>query len=157
MYVSPALYQMLQTTNMSFEIRLVRLTSFQKLQLQSISIFSKFSPPVPHFGFAVLLIPSFNVWTSSFYVSFSLVGVFTVWILTNFVTQFLQYIWSWPRKFLTLFKSFLASESKICIRNWHLFVVRLLECAATTNFPRLPRLPRSLECNLVSSIATKRV
>lgn len=78
MYVSQVLYQMLQTTDMSFEIRLVRLKSFQKVQLQSVSIFSKFSPSVPRFGFAVLLIPSFNVLTSSFSVSFSLVGVFTV-------------------------------------------------------------------------------
>lgn len=70
MYVSPALYQMLQTTNMNFEIRLVRLTSFQKVQLQSVSILSKFSPSVPHFGFAVLLIPSLNVLTSYFYVSY---------------------------------------------------------------------------------------
>ena len=63
---------------MSFEIHLVTPTSFQKLQLQSVSNFSKFSPSVPHFGFAVLLIPSLNVLTSYFYVSFSLVGVFTV-------------------------------------------------------------------------------
>ena len=44
---------------------------------------------MPTFVFAVLLIPSFNVLSDYFYVSFSLVAVPTVRILITFVIQLL--------------------------------------------------------------------
>ena len=64
-------------------LKIVRLTSFQKPESQSVSIFFKFSPSVTSFVLVGLFIPSFNV---IFYVSLSLVAGLTVWILINFMT-----------------------------------------------------------------------
>ena len=53
----------------------VRLTSFQKLQLKSISIYFKIVHPGLLFVFAMLFILSFNVLSGYFYVSLSVVAV----------------------------------------------------------------------------------
>ena len=46
-------------------------------------------PYVPPFLFAMLFIPSFNVWSGYFNVSLNLVADSTVWIMIIFVTQLL--------------------------------------------------------------------
>ena len=66
--------------------KLVRLTSFQKRQSQSVSIFFEFSPSVTSFVLVVLFIPSFNALSGYFYVSLSLVTVLTIRISINFMT-----------------------------------------------------------------------
>ena len=63
----------------------VSLTSFQKPQLQSVSILFKFVHECLPFG--VLFKPSFNVLSGYFYVSLYLVAVLNVWILKKFVAK----------------------------------------------------------------------
>ena len=82
--VSQALYQTLQRTN--WALKTVRLTSFQKPQLEFVSIFFKLVHlfvffVLPLFVFALLFVLSFDVLSCYFYVSLSLVAVPTGWIL----------------------------------------------------------------------------
>ena len=63
--VSWALYQTLQTTKMNLE-KTVGLTSFQKPQLQSVSIFWKFKHPCLLFYLLCYLYLLFKFWTVSF-------------------------------------------------------------------------------------------
>ena len=76
-------------------LKAVRLTSFQKPQLKSVSICSTFSIRASlNFVFAELIVPSCKVLSDRFYVSLNLVTVPIVWILINFVTQlFKSNIW----------------------------------------------------------------
>ena len=50
-------------------------------------------PSMPSFVSAVLFIPSFNVLSCYFYDSLNLVAVPTAWILINFVTQLLNFLY----------------------------------------------------------------
>ena len=63
----------------------VRLTSFQKPKLQSVSIFFKFVHPCVLLYSAVLFIPFFTVLRGDFYVLLNLVTVSTALILIIFV------------------------------------------------------------------------
>ena len=65
----------------------VRLPNYQKAQLQSFSIFSKFVHPLV---FAESFKPSLHVLSTHFYVSPNLVAVPTVSILITLVTQLLR-------------------------------------------------------------------
>ena len=97
----------------AFKNFLTLKTCFQTHQLQSVSIFFKFVHPcMSPFLFAVLFIPSFNVFSGYFYVSLILVGISTVWILVNFVRQLLK-----VQYFQEIFKSIsLAKEHALCGR-----------------------------------------
>ena len=77
-YVSQALYQTLQTTKMN--LKTVRLTRFQKPQLQSVSIFFKFVHLWLHLYSLCHLYLTLTFWAVIF-VSLNLVAVSAVWIL----------------------------------------------------------------------------
>ena len=77
-YVSQALYQTLQTTKMN--LKTVRLTRFQKPQLQSVAIFFKFVHLWLHLYSLCHLYLILTFWAVIF-VSLNLVAVSAVWIL----------------------------------------------------------------------------
>jgi len=73
----PSIISHVTNTKKEFGKR-VRPTSFQKSTSQSDSIFHKFRPSVPPLVFAVLFVPSFNVFSIYFKVLLSLVALLTV-------------------------------------------------------------------------------
>ena len=87
-YTSKALHQTLQTKKVNLE-KCVGLTSFKKpttaIRFNLLEVY----PSVAAFVFVVSFIPSFNVFSSYFYDSLSLVAVPIVRILIKFVTQLL--------------------------------------------------------------------